>query len=111
MTGGTAPVLELRDLRTHFPTRAGIVRAVLASDCEYLPETITQLRSAAKGAQRQWLLYLVAASGRERSEPHLRATAPELLDEVQFFWTHQADNWTNRLDVADQLDFLRQQFS
>ena len=39
----------------------------------------------------------------------LCAHASELLNELDFFWTHQVENWTNRVDVADQIDFLRGQ--
>ena len=67
--------------------------------------------SAPRGRRRQWLLYLIAASGRERCETIVRARAPDLLDELEFFWTHQADNWTNRLDVADQINFLELQYT
>ena len=38
-------------------------------------------------------------------ERHLREHAPELLRELEFFWTRQVENWTDRLDVAEQIDF------
>lgn len=88
---------------------AGLVRTVLSSRCDYLSEAIGQLRSAPANPRRQWLLYLLAASGRSRCEPIVRSSAPELLNELEFYWTHQAANWTNRLDVADQINYLEQQ--
>ena len=87
---------------------SGIVRAVLRSSCDAVPIVIQQLKTA-KGDRRSWLLYFLASIGRERCADHLRHSAPELLSQLEFYWTHQAENWTNRLDVADQIDFLGQQ--
>jgi hypothetical protein len=52
---------------------------------------------------------MLACRGRAACGQYLSAQAPELLEELDFFWTHQVENWTNRLDVADQIDFLREQ--
>ncbi len=60
----------------------------------------------APASARPWLIYLLASLGRESCESHLMAHAPELLPELEFFWTYHQENWTNRLDVADQIDFL-----
>lgn len=87
---------------------AGIIRAMLRSDCDAVP-TIVRLLKTADGDRRSWLLYALAAKGREPCERHLRDNAPELLRQLEFFWSHQVENWTNRLDVADQIDFLGQQ--
>jgi hypothetical protein len=88
---------------------AGLVRTVLSSRIAFLPEAIRQLQGAALGRRRQWLLYLIAVAGQARAEPIVRQLAPNLQQELNFFWTHHASNWTNRLDVADQIDFLEQQ--
>lgn len=87
---------------------AGIIRAVLRSDCDAIP-TVVRLLKTAESDRRSWLLYLLAAKGRESCENYLRDHAPGLLGELGFFWTHQVANWTNRLDVADQIDFIAQQ--
>ncbi|MEX2122118.1 MAG: hypothetical protein WD847_21240 [Pirellulales bacterium] len=87
---------------------AGIIRAVLASECDFVPTAVAQIRSAV-GQRRQWLLYLLAAKGREPCFGIVRQNAPDLLPELEFFWTFHAENWTNRLDVADQIDFLQKQ--
>lgn len=87
---------------------AGIVRAVLRSSCNPVPVAVRLLK-AATGNRRSWLLYLLASAGRAKSADYLRQSAPELLSQLEFFWTHQTENWTNRLDVADQIDFLAQQ--
>jgi hypothetical protein len=88
---------------------AGIVRAVLASKTDFVREALGQLQAAPVGRRRQWLLYLLAAAGEERCASTLHEFAPELRNELDFFWTHQAHNWTNRLDVADQINYLEQQ--
>ena len=59
---------------------------------------------------RCWLIYLLASLGRGRSETYVRDNAPHLLPDLAFFWDHHEANWTNRLDVADQIDFLRAQY-
>jgi len=87
---------------------AGIVRAVLRSDCNPVAAAVNLLK-AATGNRRSWLLYLLASEGRAKCADYLRQSAPELLSQLEFFWTHQTENWTNRLDVADQIDFLAQQ--
>ncbi len=88
---------------------AGLVRAALASRINFLPEAVRQITAASPGTRRQWLLYLIAAAGQNRAEPIVRKLAPHLEQELLFFWKHHASNWTNRLDVADQIDFLEQQ--
>jgi len=40
-----------------------------------------------------------------------RKLPAEIRATLEFFWTHHAENWTNRLDVADQIDFLQQQLA
>jgi len=87
---------------------AGIIRAVLASECDFVPAALAQIRSST-GERRQWLLYLLAAKGREACFGIVQQSAPDLLSELEFFWTFHAENWTNRLDVADQIDFLHKQ--
>jgi hypothetical protein len=90
-----------------FPRRqsAGIVRAVLSGGTDPIPTAVDLIREAT-GPQRLWLLYLLASLGRQRCAEYVGTHAPELLPELVFFWTHHVDNWTNRLDVADQIDFL-----
>jgi hypothetical protein len=87
---------------------AGLVRAVLLSRLDCVPD-IVRLVGASVGQRRQWLLYILACRGRAACEEYLLAQSPELLRELEFFWAHQVENWTNRLDVADQIDFLRGQ--
>jgi hypothetical protein len=87
---------------------AGTVRAVLVSRVDFVDEAIAQIRSASS-ERRPWLLYLLAAKGRTFSEERIRRMAPELMTDLEFFWTYHGENWTNRLDVADQIDFLRVQ--
>jgi hypothetical protein len=87
---------------------AGLVRAVLLSGLDFVP-TVVRLIRAASGQRRQWLLYMLACRGRAACGPYVRDSSPELLGELDFYWTHQVENWTNRLDVADQIDFLREQ--
>lgn len=87
---------------------AGLVRAVLLSRLDFLPDIVRLLR-ASSAQRRQWLLYLLACHGRAACAQYLSNQSPELLRELDFFWTHQVENWTNRLDVADQIDFLRGQ--
>jgi hypothetical protein len=88
---------------------AGLVRAIIATRCDPVEKIVTRLRTAPAGA-RPWLIYLLASLGRERCKPHLTAHAPNLLSELEFFWTYHKENWTNRLEVADQIDFLIGQF-
>ncbi|MCY2966716.1 MAG: HEAT repeat domain-containing protein [Planctomycetota bacterium] len=88
---------------------AGIVRAILASNRDPTKSTL-QLIETATGAQRLWLLYLLASVGRDQAETVIRETKPELLTELEFFWRLHQEYWTNRLDVADQIDFLLRQF-
>jgi hypothetical protein len=87
---------------------AGIIRAVLRSDCNAVP-IVARLLQTAEGHRRSWLLYFLAAKGRKPCESYLRSNAPDLASQLEFFWQHQVENWTNRLDVADQIDFLAQQ--
>ena len=87
---------------------AGLVRAVLLSRVDPVPVAVRLIR-ASLGQRRQWLLYLLACRGRAGCGQYLTGRSPELLEELDFFWTHQIENWTNRLDVANQIDFLREQ--
>jgi hypothetical protein len=87
---------------------AGIVRSLLASPCDFVSEVVRSIRTSS-GKRRQWLLYLLGCRGRDACAEFLRSEAPELLQELDFFWTHHVENWTNRLDVADQISFLREQ--
>jgi hypothetical protein len=87
---------------------AGIIRAVSRSNCDAVP-TVARLLETAEGDRRSWLLYLLAVKGRTACESYLRDPAPDLLSQLEFYWVHQVENWTNRLDVADQIDFLAQQ--
>ena len=89
---------------------AGIVKAVISSKCDFVPETVRQIQAAKPGSRRQWLLYLLAAAGKPTCEPFIAKHAPSLLKELEFFWAYHVENWTNRLDVADQIDFLEKQF-
>ena len=84
---------------------AGIVKAVLASSCEFVPTVVEHLKNAT-GSRRQWLLYLIASKGRAACETYLREHVPQIVDEVAFFWDYHRGNWTARLDVADQTEFL-----
>lgn len=88
---------------------AGIVKAVVSSKFDFVPEAVRQIQLATLGARRQWLLYSLAAAGKMICEPFIATSAPALLGELAFFWDYHADNWTNRLDVADQVDFLEKQ--
>ena len=87
---------------------AGLVRAVLLSRLDFVPDIVRLIR-ASSGQRRQWLLYMLACRGRAACSQYLSDQSPKLLEELDFFWTHQVENWTNRLDVADQIDFLREQ--
>lgn len=87
---------------------AGLVRAVLLSRLSFVPDIVRLIR-ASSGRRRQWLLYALACLGRDACGRYVSSQAPELLGELDFFWTHQVENWTNRLDAADQIDFLREQ--
>jgi hypothetical protein len=87
---------------------AGLVRAVLLSQADFVPDIVRLIR-ANSGQRRQWLLYMLACRGRAACSQYLSVQSPGLLSELDFFWTHQSENWTNRLDVADQIDFLREQ--
>jgi hypothetical protein len=57
------------------------------------------------------LVYLLASFGRAACEPLLQEVAPDQLPPLHFYWTYHAENWTNRLDVADRLDFLMAQIT
>ncbi|NUQ60974.1 MAG: HEAT repeat domain-containing protein [Pirellulales bacterium] len=87
---------------------AGLVQAVLLSRLDFVPHIVRLIR-ASSGQRRRWLLYMLACRGRTVCGQYVSDHAPELLNELDFFWTHQVENWTNRLDVADQIDFLREQ--
>lgn len=90
-------------------TAAGIVKAVVSSGFDFVPEAVKQIEQTPAGVRRQWLLYTLAAAGRETCEPYLAKHAPALLHELAFYWEYHAENWTNRLDVAEQIDFLERQ--
>lgn len=98
----------LRGIGDNDRRSAGLVRAVLLSRFDFVPEVVRACKKST-GKQRQWLLYLLACRGREAFAQRVGAEAPELVEELDFFWTHQVENWTNRLDVADQIDFLQAQ--
>ena len=87
---------------------AGLVRVILLSRLDFVPHVLRLIRGS-KGKQRRWLVYALACRGRAACAQYATANAPELLEELDFFWTHQVENWTNRLDVADQIDFLQAQ--
>lgn len=88
---------------------AGIARAVASASCDPVPLIVNAIAQA-EGAARSWLIYLLASLGKSRSEPYIRQHADHLIDELDFFWKYHEENWTNRLDVADQLDFLSGQY-
>ena len=88
---------------------AGLVRSLLSSESDFLPELARQLQQTPAGRRRQWLLYLFAAAGQPKGEPYIGQLSPEMRAELDFYWSHHANNWTNRLDVADQINFLEQQ--
>jgi hypothetical protein len=88
---------------------AGITRAVVASACDPVALTVQAIQQA-QGASRSWLVYLLATIGREKSQAYVKKHVPQLLKELDFFWKYHEQNWTNRLDVADQLDFLQAQY-
>jgi len=87
---------------------AGIVWTILASQCNAVTLVVEQIKDATN-PKRQWLLYLLARLGRDRCEAYVNENAPELLAELEFFRSNHEENWTNRLDVADEIDFLLQQ--
>jgi hypothetical protein len=87
---------------------AGLVRATLLTRLDFVPDIVRLIRAGSE-QRRQWLLYLLACRGRAACGEYLSDQAPELLTELDFFWTHQVENWTNRLDAADQIEFLREQ--
>lgn len=88
---------------------AGIARAVVSSPSNPVP-IIVEAIDQAEGAARSWLVYLLASLGKQKSEAYVRDHAAHLLSELDFFWKYHEENWTNRLDVADQLDFLGAQY-
>jgi hypothetical protein len=98
----------LKHMGTHTRKSAGIAKTILASQCDSVA-IVAQAAEAAEGAARSWLLYTLASLGRDKCQAYLTANAPGLLEEVEFFWQFHDENWTNRLDVADQIDFLRAQ--
>jgi len=88
---------------------AGIARAVVSSSCNPVP-IIVQAVDHAEASTRSWLIYLLASLGKAKSEAYVRDNASHLLPELDFFWKYHEENWTNRLDLADQLDFLGAQY-
>jgi hypothetical protein len=89
---------------------AAIVRAVQLSSLRPVERVVEGLR-AASGERREWLLYLLASFGRAACEPLVRMSAPDLLPRLDFHWMYHVENWTNRLYVADRLDFLMAQIA
>jgi hypothetical protein len=87
---------------------AGVVKAVLSAKVDPTRKVIEAIERS-DGKRRNWLLYLLASRGRERCGRVIRAEAPELIEQLEFFCNYHTDNWTNRLDVADQIDFLLEQ--
>jgi hypothetical protein len=87
---------------------AGIVRALAATNTDIIGAVVAEAVRAT-ATRRNWLLYLLASLGRERCADSVRAQAPALMTELEFFWAFHSENWTNRLDVADQLDYQQQQ--
>jgi hypothetical protein len=96
--------LALARLGTDERASAGVARAILASRRDPLPHIVHAVRRSA-GQPRSWLLYLLAMLGRSRCEQLLSEQAPSILTELEFFWARHVENWTNRIDVADQIDF------
>ena len=84
---------------------AALVKVVQLSKVRPLKRIIGALKSES-GDRRNWLLYLLAGFGPETCEEVLKSEAPELLPELEFFWRYHAQNWMNRFEVADRLDFL-----
>jgi hypothetical protein len=100
--------LVLDQIGTDSRQSAAIVRAVRDSRVDFVPEVVERLQKD-KTAARQWFLFLLASAGRERSEKYLKQHEPEFLPELEFFWRFQTENWTSRVDVSDQLQFLAEQ--
>jgi hypothetical protein len=98
----------LKHLGANARKSAGIAKSIFSSRCDSVA-IIAKAAEAAVGASRSWLLYTLASIGRGKCQPYLAANSPDLLEEVEFFWQFHDENWTNRLDVADQIDFLRAQ--
>ncbi|MBN2291987.1 MAG: HEAT repeat domain-containing protein [Pirellulales bacterium] len=88
---------------------AGIARSVVLSSSNPVPIIVNAIENT-DGASRNWLIYLLARLGIQKSEAYVRDNANHLLSELDFFWKYHEENWTNRLDVADQLDFLTAQY-
>ncbi len=63
----------------------------------------------AQGNSRSWLVYLLASLGKTKAKDYVQANAAHLLPELDFFWKYHEDNWTNRLEIANQVDFLSAQ--
>ena len=42
---------------------AGLAKAVLESDCDFVPETLWQIQNESAGPRRDWLLYVIAVAG------------------------------------------------
>lgn len=100
--------MALDDLGDDSRLSAGVARALLAATkIELAPAIIARLPRA-KGENREWLIYLLARLGRESVAPHLVDNG-DIRSELEFFWKRHEENWTNRLDVADQIDFLLRQ--
>lgn len=84
---------------------AAICKAIELSRVRPLDTVVTELLRSS-GGRRAWLLYLLALFGRQTSASHVAKHAPQLLEQLEFFWRHHGENWTNRLDIADRLEFL-----
>jgi hypothetical protein len=89
---------------------AAVVKAIELAEQRPVVSVVQAIKRMS-GKPRSWLLYLLACWGREVCQPVLTAHAPELLPEVELFWTCHKENWLNNLEVADQLDLLRAQVS
>jgi hypothetical protein len=98
----------LKHMGTNSRKSAGIAKSFLSSQCDSVA-IVAQAAEEAEGASRSWLLNTLASLGRDKCQAYLAANSPRLLEEVEFFWQFHDENWTNRLDLADQIDFLRAQ--
>jgi hypothetical protein len=89
---------------------AAVVKAIQLAEQRPVVSVIRAVKGRT-GKPRSWLIYLLACWGREVCQAMLTAHAPELLPEVELFWTFHNENWLNSLDVAEELDLLRFQVS
>ncbi|MEX2174998.1 MAG: HEAT repeat domain-containing protein [Pirellulaceae bacterium] len=87
---------------------AGIVKAIELSSIRPVESVIDRLNRA-KPAVRSWLVFTLCSFGRECCEATIKQKAANLLPQLDFYWKHHKDNWTNRVDVLDRIDFLKAQ--